>query len=297
MDRDDLPDLAAFLAVAEEASFTRAAARLGTSQSALSHTIRRLETRLGIRLLARTTRHVAATDAGERLLETLRPALADIDARLAALSSLRDTPAGTVRITAGSDAAERILWPKLAPLIAAYPDIKLEIDVSGTFTDLVENRFDAGVRLGESLAQDMIAVKIGPELCMAAVASPGYLAERGTPQTPQELAGHNCINLRMPTLGGLYAWEFERDGRELRVRVDGQLVFNSASLIFDAAARGLGIAFMLEEAARPWLAAGRLARILEDWTPPFPGYFLYYPGRRQLSPALSLVIDALRWRG
>lgn len=297
MNRDDLPDLAAFLAVAEEASFTRAAARLGTSQSALSHTIRRLEARLGIRLLARTTRHVAATEAGERLLETLRPALADIDARLEALSSLRDTPAGTVRITAGADAAERVLWPKLAPLIAAYPDIKLEVDVSGTFTDLVENRFDAGVRLGESLAQDMIAVPIGPELRMAAVASVAYLAERGTPKAPQELAGHNCINLRMPTLGGLYAWEFERDGRELRVRVDGQLVFNSVSLALDAAVRGLGIAFTLEDHVRPWLDDGRLMRVLEDWTPPFPGYFLYYPGRRQLSPALSLVVDALRWRG
>jgi DNA-binding transcriptional LysR family regulator len=295
MRREDLGDLTAFVTVAEEQSFTRAAARLGTSQSALSHVIRRLETRLGLRLLTRTTRSVAPTEAGEQLLETLRPALQDIKARLDALSELRAKPAGTVRITASENAAELVLWPVLARVLPDYPDIKVEIAVDYALTDIVAERYDAGVRTGEQVAKDMIAVRIGPDMRFAAVAAPSYFRLRGQPKTPQDLAEHNCINLRLPTSGGLYVWEFEKDGRELRVRVEGQLAFNTIALIVRAAVAGMGIAFVPEDQVRGLVEEGRLMRVLDDWCEPFPGYHLYYPSRRQLSPAFALLVDALRF--
>jgi len=297
MRRDELGDLAAFLAVAEERSFTRAAARLGTSQSALSHTVRRLEARLGLRLLTRTTRSVAPTEAGERLLETLRPAFDEIDARLAALSELRDKPAGTMRITTGQHAAETILWPALLRLLPHYPDVRVELSVDQALTDIVAERYDAGVRLGEQVARDMIAVRIGPDIRMAVVGAPAYFATRPKPKTPHDLTHHTCINLRFPTLGGLYAWEFEKDGRALNVRVDGPLVFNVMPMILKAATDGFGLAFVLEDQAAPLIADGRLLRVLADWCPPFPGYHLYYPSRRQLTPAFALLVESLRYRG
>jgi len=297
MRRDELGDLAAFLAVAEERSFTRAAARLGTSQSALSHTVRRLEARLGLRLLTRTTRSVAPTEAGERLLETLRPAFDEIDARLAALSELRDKPAGTIRITTGQHAAETILWPALLRLLPHYPDVRVELSVDQALTDIVAERYDAGVRLGEQVARDMIAVRIGPDIRMAVVGAPAYFATRPKPKTPHDLTHHTCINLRFPTLGGLYAWEFEKDGRALNVRVDGPLVFNVMPMILKAATDGFGLAFVLEDQAAPLIADGRLLRVLADWCPPFPGYHLYYPSRRQLTPAFALLVESLRYRG
>jgi DNA-binding transcriptional LysR family regulator len=297
MRREELGDLMVFLAVAEARSFTRAAAKLGTSQSALSHTVRRLETRLGLRLLTRTTRNVAPTDAGQRLIETLRPAFDEIDGELAALSALRDKPAGTIRITTSGHAADTILWPALARLLPAYPDIKVELSIDLGLTDIVTQRFDAGVRLGEQVAKDMVAVRIGPDLRMAVVGAPAYLAERPAPKTPQELTDHACINLRLPTLGGLYAWEFERDGRELNVRVDGPLVFNDISMILKAATGGFGLACVLEGHVAEQIADGRLVRVLEDWCPPFAGYHLYYPSRRQPAPAFTLLVEALRYRG
>ena len=294
MVRENVSDLIAFLAVARECSFTKAAARLGVSQSALSHTIRGLEARLGIRLLARTTRSVAPTEAGERLLRAVGPRFDEIDAAIAALSELRDKPAGTVRIAAGEHAAETILWPALEKLLPDYPDLKVELDVDNGLTDIVAGRYDAGVRLGEQLARDMIAVRIGPDLRMACVASPAYFARRPRPRTPQDLADHACINLRLPTRGALYAWEFEKSGRELKVQVEGSLVFNSATLAQKAALAGAGLAYLLEDRARADIAEGRLIRILADWCPPFPGYHLYYPSRRQPTPAFTLLVDRLR---
>ncbi len=296
MARDTLNDLTAFVAVAREGSFTRAAAKLGVSPSALSHTLRALETRLGLRLLMRTTRSVAVTEAGERLLATIGPRLDEIEIELASLSALRDRPAGTIRITAGETAASAILWPALARLLPDYPDIRVEITVDYGLRDIVAERYDAGVRLGEQVAKDMIAVRIGPDLRMAAVAAPSYFAGRRKPRTPQELTEHNCINLRLPTLGGLYAWEFEKGGREIRVRVDGQLVFNSTPLIMRAALDGIGLAYLPEDHVRPWLDDGRLVRVLGDWCPPFSGYHLYYPSRRQVSPAFALLVEALRYK-
>lgn len=296
MRREELGDLAAFLAVAEEKSFTRAAARLGTSQSALSHTIRRLETRLDLRLLTRTTRSVAATEAGERLIETLRPALAEIDGRLTALSALREKPAGTIRITTSEHVAEAILLPALTRLLPDYPDIKVEVSIDYGLTDIVAERFDAGVRLGEQVAKDMIAVPIGPEQRMAVVGAPSYFARHAAPKTPQELSEHICINLRLPTRGGLYAWEFEKGQRKLNVRVEGQLVFNTARMIIQAALAGMGLACLPEGAVKDEIKSGRLVRVLGEWCPPFPGYHLYYPSRRQQSPAFALLVEALRWR-
>jgi DNA-binding transcriptional LysR family regulator len=293
--REDLPDLTAFLAVAEERSFTRAAAKLGTSQSALSHTVRRLEERLGVRLLTRTTRSVAPTEAGERVMETLRPALDEIESRLDALSALRDKPAGTVRIAVSEHAAEAILWPVLARLLPDYPDIKVELFIDQAFTNIVTERFDAGVRLGESIEKDMIAVRIGPELRMAVVGSPGYFAHRGTPATPHDLAHHDCVNLRLASAGGLYVWEFEKDGRALNVRVNGQLTFNKAPMALLAAEAGLGLACVLDDQVTARVADGRLTRVLEDWCPTFAGYHLYYPSRRQQSPAFTVVAEALRY--
>ena len=296
MPRQNLHDLLAFIAVARERSFTRAAAQLGVSQSALSHTISGLEGRLGLRLLTRTTRSVAPTEAGERLLRTVGPRFAEIDADLAALGELREKPAGTIRITAGEHAAGAILWPALAKLLPDYPDIKVEITVDYALTDIVAERYDAGVRLGEQVAKDMIAVRIGPDMRMAVVGSPAYFASRPPPLTPQELTAHNCINIRLPTYGGLYAWEFEQAGRELKVRADGQLVFNNMALRLNAALAGAGLAYLPEDEVRPHLADGRLVRVLDDWCPPFPGYHLYYPSRRQHTPAFALLVEALRYR-
>src|SRR5271170_802914 len=297
MRREELADLNAFVTVAEERSFTRAAAKLGTSQSALSFTIRRLETRLGVRLLARTTRSVAPTEAGERLLRTLGPALDQIGSELAALSELRDKPAGTIRITTGEHAAESILSPVLAKLLPQYPDIKVEISVEYGLTDIVAEGYDAGVRLGEQVAKDMIAVRIGPDLRMAVVGAPSYFKTHPEPKKPQDLISHDCINLRLLTHGGLYAWEFEKGARELKVRVEGQLVFNGTAQMLNAALAGFGFAYVPEELAQPYLAKGRLKRVLEDWCPPYAGYHLYYPSRRQSSAAFSLLVDALRHRG
>lgn len=295
MRREELVDLNAFVTVAEEQSFTRAAARLGTSQSALSHTIQRLETRLGVRLLTRTTRRVAPTEAGERLLKTLGPALDSIAAELASLSELREKPSGTIRITSSEHAANTVLWPVLERILPLYPDIRVELAVEPGFTDIVAERFDAGVRLGESVAKDMIAVRIGPDLRMAVVGAPAYLAEHPAPRVPQDLADHRCINLRLPTAGGLYAWELEKDGRELRVRVEGQLAFNNVPMILRAARAGFGLACVVEDHVAADLRDGTLVRVLEDWCPPFAGYHLYYPSRRQPSAAFALLVEALRF--
>src|ERR1700736_5319168 len=293
----DINDLVAFLAVAKERSFTRAAAKLGVSQSALSHTIRGLEERLGLRLLTRTTRSVAPTQAGERLYHSVGPRFAEIEAEVAALSELRDKPSGTVRITAGEHAANATLWPALAKILPTYPDIKVEVTVDYGLTDIVTERYDAGVRLGERIAKDMIAVRIGPELRMAVVGSRSYFERRKRPQTPRDLTAHDCINLRLPTYGGLYAWEFEKNGREVQVHVEGQLVFNNIALRLNAALTGLGLAYLPEDQVQADIAAGRLVRVLADWCPPFSGYHLYYPSRRQSSPAFALLVDALRYRG
>jgi DNA-binding transcriptional LysR family regulator len=297
MRREELVDLNAFLTVAEERSFTRAAAKLGTSQSTLSYTIRRLETRLGVRLLTRTTRSVAPTEAGERLLRTLSPALEDIGAELASLSALREKPAGTIRITTGEHPAEAILWPAFAKLLPNYPDIKVELTVDYGLVDIVAERYDAGVRLGEQVAKDMIAVRIGPDMRMAVVGAPSYFARRPQPRTPQDLTAHDCINIRLPTYGGVYAWEFEKRWRELKVRVEGQLVFNNVALRLNAALAGFGLAYLPEDQVQTHLADGRLVRVLDDWCPPFSGYHLYYPSRRQPTPAFALLVDALRYRG
>ena len=282
--------------MAEEGSFTRAAAKLATSQSALSHTIRRLETRLKLRLLARTTRSVALTEAGDRLLRTIGPAFAEIDGGVASLSELRDKPAGTIRLTTSEHAARTVLWPVLRPLLRSYPDLHVELTIDSGLTDIVAERFDAGVRLGESVAKDMIAVRIGGDLRMAVVAAPSYFADHAKPTVPQELGEHTCINLRLPTTGGLYAWELEKDSRDLRVRVDGQLVFNNPQFIVRAALDGLGLACVLEDLVADQLTSGSLVRVLADWCPPFAGYHLYYPSRRQPSAAFALLVEALRFR-
>jgi DNA-binding transcriptional LysR family regulator len=296
MQRGNLNDLLAFVAVARERSFTKAAAKLGVSQSALSHTMRELEARLGVRLLTRTTRSVSPTAAGERLLHTAGPRIEEIDAELAALSELREKPAGTIRITATDYAADTILWPKLPKFLGRYPDIKVEIIIEYGLTDIVAQRFDAGVRAGEQVAKDMIAVRIGPDLRMAVVGAPSYFRKRSEPKKPQDLIGHNCINLRLPTHGGLYAWEFEKGTRELRVRVDGQLTFNGTFQMLNAALAGFGLAYVPEDLAQPHLAKGRLKRVLADWCQPYSGYHLYYPSRRQSSAAFALLVDALRHR-
>ncbi|GGB13303.1 LysR family transcriptional regulator [Brucella endophytica] len=297
MRRDELGDLMAFLAVAEERSFTRAAARMGTSQSALSHTIRRMEERMGVRLLTRTTRNVAPTEAGEQLLETLRPAFDDIEARINAVCAMSGRPAGTIRLTSGHRAAADILMPVASRLMTDYPEINIEIDVAQRLTDIVAERYDAGVRLGEQVAKDMIAVRIGPDLRMAVVGSPAYFEKHPAPQSPHDLTEHNCINLRLPTLGGLYAWEFEKDGRPLNVRVEGQFICNEVQPIIDAALRGLGLACLPDDQFGSLIEEDRLIRVLEDWCPSFPGYHLYYASRRQMSPAFRLLVEALRWRG
>jgi DNA-binding transcriptional LysR family regulator len=296
MQRTNLNDLMAFLTVARERSFTRAAAKLGMSQSSLSHIIRDLEARLGIRLLTRTTRSVSPTEAGERLLNSVGPRLEEVESELSALAELRDKPSGTIRITATDFATDAILMPKLDRFLRSYPDIKVEIITDYGLTDIVAERYDAGVRSGEQVAKDMIAVRIGPDMRMAVVGTPSYFKNRPEPKKPQDLIGHNCINLRLPTHGGLYAWEFEKGRRELRVRVDGQLTFNGTPQMLNAALSGFGLAYVPEEMVQPHIAKGRLKRVLEDWCEPYSGYHLYYPSRRQPSAAFVLLVDALRYR-
>jgi len=292
----DLNDLAAFLAVARERSFTRAAAQLGVSQSALSQTIRGLEARLGLRLLTRTTRSVATTEAGERLQRAAGPRLDEISAELDALSELREKPSGTIRITTHDHALRSVLWPALEKLLPAYPEIKVEVIIDYGLTDIVAERYDAGIRYGEIVAKDMIAVRIGPDMRSAIVGAPAYFARRPKPVTPQDLTSHSCINLRLPTHGGLYAWEFEKNDHELRVRVEGQLVFNGTAPMLDATLSGLGLAYLPADTVQDHLADGRLIQVLADWCPPYPGYHFYYPSRRQPTPAFSLLVEALRYQ-
>jgi DNA-binding transcriptional LysR family regulator len=294
---ENFNDLAAFAMVAKERSFTRAAAKLRVSPSALSQTVRNLEERLGLRLLTRTTRSVASTEAGERLLRTIASRFEEIEAELAALSELRDKPAGTVRITAGEHPAISVLQPALKRFLPDYPDIRVEIIIDYGLTDIVAAGYDAGVRMGEQVAKDMIAVRIGPDMRMAVVASPAYFEQYSLPRTPQDLAGHKCINMRLPTYGGLFPWGLEKRGREVKVRAEGQLVFNSLGMRLSSALDGLGVAYMPEDQVLPYIAEGRLIRVLEDWCPKFPGYHLYYPSRRHSSPALSLLIEKFRYRG
>jgi DNA-binding transcriptional LysR family regulator len=296
MKRDDLNDLAAFVVVADEMSFTRAAAKLGMSASALSHAIRSLEDRLGLRLLARTTRKVSTTEAGEQLLRTLRPAFEDISTELAVLSELRDKPAGTVRITTFKHAATSILCPMLPGFLEAHPDIRVEVTIDEGLTDIVSSRYDAGIRFGEKVAKDMIAVQISSEVRWATVGSPAYFAQHPIPKTPQDLAEHCCINYRYTTSGGLYLWEFEQDGRSFQVRVDGSLIFNDSDLILAAALAGQGIGYLFEDQIVKLVAEGRLIQVLAEWCPTAPGYYLYHPNRRQMPPALAALIDALRIR-
>ncbi|WP_215751120.1 MULTISPECIES: LysR family transcriptional regulator [unclassified Gluconobacter] len=295
MAHENFNDLAAFAAVAQERSFTRAAAKMGVSQSALSQTIRALEERLGLRLLTRTTRSVAPTEAGERLFQTLAPRLSEIEAQLTALTALRDKPAGTVRITAGEHPALSILQPALKRFLSDHPDINVELIVDYGLTDIVAQGYDAGVRMGEQVAKDMIAVRIGPDMRMAVVASPGYFKRHPLPQTPQDLMDHNCINVRLPTYGGIFPWDLEKDGQEIHVRVEGQLVFNNLALRIKSALDGLGVAYLPEDAVLAYIKFGRLVRVLEDWCPTFPGYHLYYPSRKN-SSVLPLVVDKLRYK-
>lgn len=292
--KDNFNDLLSFMVVARERSFTRAAAQLGVSQSALSHAMRNLEARLEVRLLTRSTRSVAPTEAGEQLFMRLSPHLLEIEQELTALRDTRDRPAGNIRLTAGEHAMSAVLWPVLKPFMAQYPDINVEVTVDDGLTDIVDGRFDAGVRLGEQVAKDMIAIRIAPDMRMAVVGSADYLHRFGVPETPEQLDQHRCINMRLPTRGGLYAWEFERDGRELRVRVDGQLILNSLPQRIDAAENGLGLAYVPEDAVQDALAEGRLVHVLEAWCPAFAGYHLYYTSRRQHTSAFSLLIAALR---
>jgi len=292
----DLNQLTWFQAVAEERSFTKAAARIGVAQSTLSHAIRQLETRMGIRLLTRTTRSVALTAAGERLIQTVTPRIAEIEEEIAALTTFGEKPAGSIRLTLSDHALESVVWPELKPVLATYPDIKVELVLDSTFRNIVEERFDAGVRLGESVEKDMIAVRIGPDWRLVAVASPDYFAAHGRPDHPQDLVRHRCINMRHETAGGLYAWEFEKDGQALRVRVDGQLTFNNSYAMIDAAVSSFGIAYVPEDIVASQIRSGVLELALDDWSPLFEGYFLYYPSRRQNLPAFQIIVDALRYR-
>lgn len=294
MKRENFGDLLAFIAVARAGSFTRAAAQLGVSQSALSHTISALEARLGIRLLTRTTRSVAPTEAGERLMQSIAPRFEEIEESVAALANLRDKPAGTIRISCAEHAATTVLWPKLGGFIRQYPDINVEINVDYSMTNIVAERFDAGVRLGDQVEKDMIAVRIGADMAMAVVGAPSYFAGRACPLTPHDLATHNCMNLRLPTNGNLLLWEFLQDGQPLNVRVQGQWVFNSTTPRLTAALDGAGLAYLPEDIVAEHVQAGRLIRVLQEWCPRFPGYHLYYPSRRQASPAFALVVAALR---
>lgn len=295
--RENANDLLAFLAVARERSFTKAAGKLGVSQSALSHTIRSLEARLGLRLLTRTTRSVSPTEAGQHLIDSVAPHFEEIEIGLAALSNLRDTPAGNIRINAVDHALEYILWPVLKPFLAQYPDISVEVSCDYRFVDIAAQGFDAGVRLGEDVAQGMIATRIGPDMRMAVVGSPAYFAHRTLPKTPRDLTDHQCNNLRLPTHGGLYAWEFEKGKESLKARVSGQVTFNGVYPLLTAALDGFGLSYIPEDLVARHIADGRLVRVLEDWCPLFAGFHLYYPSRRQVSPAFALLLEALRYRG
>jgi DNA-binding transcriptional LysR family regulator len=297
MPQENFNDLVAFVMVAREESFTKAAVKLGVSQSALSQTVRGLEERLGLRLLTRTTRRVSPTAAGERLLRIAGPRFEEIQTELAALAEMRDKPAGTVRITSGEHAAISVLAPALEKFLPDNPDVNVEITVDYGLTDIVAERYDAGVRLGEQLAKDMIAIRIGPEMRMAVVGAPSYFRQNPWPEVPQDLTGHNCIQIRMPTHGNILSWEFEKDRHELKVRVEGQLVFNNIAMRLDAVRRGLGLAYMPEDQVADLIASGEVVRVLEDWCAPFSGYHLYYPNRRHTSPAFALVVEALRYRG
>lgn len=296
MTRQNVNDLLAFLAVARERSFTKAAARFGVSQSALSHTIRQLEARLGVRLLARTTRAVSPTEAGERLLERIGPHFDQIEIEVDALNDLREKPAGTVKIVASDYAISSVLWPKLKSFLPKYPDIKIELLLDNGLTDIVTERYDAGVRMGDQLANDMISARIGPDFRFAVVGSKSYFTKHPIPEKPQELTRHDCINYRFPSSGALYVWEFEEKSREIKVRVDGQLVFNNIFHVLDAALAGRGLAYVPEEIALPHIREGRLQRVLEGWCPCWDGYHLYYPSRRQSSPAFVTLVEALRHR-
>lgn len=294
MPRDNLNDLVAFVTVAREQSFTRAAAQLGVSQSALSHTIRGLESRLGMRLLTRTTRSVSATDVGERLLATLAPRFDEIYSELAALNDLRDKPSGVIRISATDYAINQLLWPKLEHFLHEYPDITVELISDYGLTDIVANRYDAGIRLGEQVTNGMISARIGPDLRFVVVGSPAYFASNPKPETPQDLLQHRCINLRLPTHGGFYVWEFAKDGREVKARVEGQVIFNSVYQIRSAAVSGFGLAHIPEDIVAPLIAEGKLIQVMDEWCPVWDGLHIYYPSRRESSRALALVVKALR---
>lgn len=294
--RENFNDLIYLVMVAREQSFTRAAAKLGVSQSALSHSIRGLEERLNTRLLTRTTRSVAPTEAGERLIQNVGPMIADIEKALLQLTDEQGKPSGNIRITAGEHALASTLWPLLKPFLQAYPEVNVELSVDNTLTDIVSGRFDAGVRLGEQVEKDMVAVRIGPDWRMVVVAAPDYFAQHGVPETPYELQNHNCINMRLPTLGGIYNWEFNKDGKEIRVKVEGQLIFNNLASRIDAALTGMGVAFVPEDCVRKYIDEGRLQVALNDWCAPFAGYYLYYPSRKQHTAAFSKLIEAVRYK-
>ncbi|MDF7661895.1 LysR family transcriptional regulator [Erwiniaceae bacterium L1_54_6] len=294
--RENFNDLIYLVMVAREKSFTRAAAKLGVSQSALSHSIRGLEERLNTRLLTRTTRSVAPTEAGERLIQNVGPMIIDIEKALLQLTDEQGKPSGNIRITAGEHALASTLWPLLKPFLQAYPEVNVELSVDNTLTDIVSGRFDAGVRLGEQVEKDMVAVRIGPDWRMVVVAAPEYFAQKGMPETPYELQNHNCINMRLPTLGGIYNWEFNKDGKEIRVKVEGQLIFNNLASRVDAALSGMGVAYVPEDCVRQYIDEGRLQVALDDWCAPFAGYYLYYPSRKQHTAAFSKLIDAVRYK-
>ncbi|BDH45926.1 LysR family transcriptional regulator [Salmonella enterica subsp. enterica serovar Choleraesuis] len=292
--KENFNDLIAFLVVARERSFTRAAAKLGLSQSALSHSMRGLEERLGIRLLTRTTRSVSPTEAGERLVERIGPHFLDIETELNVMKEMRDVPAGNIRITAGEHAVDYILWPVLQDFITRWPDINIEVTVDNALADIVSQRFDAGIRLGEQVAKDMVAVPVSPPMRMVVVGSPAYLAAHPAPDTPADLQHHQCVNMRLPTLGGLLPWEFAKEGKELRVRVEGQLTINALRHRIEAARAGMGLIYVPENTVTDDIASGQLVQVLDEWCAHFPGYFLYYPSRRQKTTAFSLFVDALR---
>ncbi|MCF6116552.1 LysR family transcriptional regulator [Mesorhizobium muleiense] len=296
MPRDEFSEMRAFLEVARERSFTRAAAKLGVTRSALSHTIRAMEERLGVRLLSRTTRDVAPTATGERLVESIEPHFESIAAGISAISALRGQPSGRIRVVCPDDAVNLVFRPRLPAFLRDYPDINVELIVDNGFTNIIERQFDAGVRLGEAIARDMVAVRIGPDVGYCVVGSPDYFARRGAPKSPQDLTDHNCINLRLPSSGALYAWEFRKNGREFSVRVDGQLTLNNIAPALDAALDGIGLAYAPKDLVQPYVVSGRLEEVLADWCPTFQGYHLYYPSRRNQSPAFAAFVAAFRYQ-